>query len=72
MKRAGIGGAQSFDVNLQSPQIVDQRLVYMTPAWKSAFRAAAREADRLGIELAIASSPGWSETGGPWCRPPMA
>ncbi|TCM41494.1 alpha-L-rhamnosidase-like protein [Novosphingobium sp. ST904] len=69
MKRAGIGGAQSFDVNLQSPQIVDQRLVYMTPAWKSAFRAAAREADRLGIELAIASSPGWSETGGPWVPP---
>jgi hypothetical protein len=66
MKRVGIGGAQSFDVNLQSPQIVDQRLVYMTPAWKTAFKAAAGEADRLGIELAIASSPGWSETGGPW------
>lgn len=69
MKQVGIGGAQTFDVNLQSPQIVDQRLVYMTPAWKSAFRSAAREADRLGIELAIASSPGWSETGGPWVPP---
>ncbi|WP_242526429.1 glycosyl hydrolase [Novosphingobium sp. KA1] len=69
MKRIGIGGAQAFDVNLQSPQIVDQRLVYMTPAWRSAFKAAAREADRLGIELAIASSPGWSETGGPWVTP---
>ncbi|WP_395336713.1 glycosyl hydrolase [Novosphingobium sp. BL-8H] len=69
MKRMGIGGAQSFDVNLQSPQIVDQRLIYMTPAWKSAFKAAAGEADRLGLELAIASSPGWSETGGPWVPP---
>jgi len=69
MKRVGIGGAQAFDVNLQSPQIVDQRLVYMTPEWRTAFKAAAREADRLGIELAIASSPGWSETGGPWVPP---
>ncbi|TDW68252.1 alpha-L-rhamnosidase-like protein [Novosphingobium sp. PhB55] len=69
MKRVGIGGAQSFDVNLQSPQIVDQRLVYMTPAWQKAFKAATREADRLGLELAIASSPGWSETGGPWVSP---
>lgn len=69
MKRVGIGGAQAFDVNLQSPQIVDQRLVYMTASWRTAFKAAAREADHLGIELAIASSPGWSETGGPWVPP---
>jgi len=30
------------------------------------FRYAAQTADRLDLELAIASSPGWSETGGPW------
>ncbi|WP_327195186.1 glycosyl hydrolase [Sphingomonas sp. LH128] len=69
MKRVGIGGMQSFDANLQTPQIVDKRLVYMTPEWKDAFRFAASEADRLGLELAIASSPGWSETGGPWVKP---
>lgn len=69
MKRVGIGGAQSFDANLKSPQIVERRLVYMTPEWKSAFRAAAQEAGRLDLELAIASSPGWSETGGPWVVP---
>ncbi|MEO0033600.1 MAG: hypothetical protein RIS94_3358, partial [Pseudomonadota bacterium] len=51
------------------PQIVDKRLVYMTPEWKDAFRFAAHEADRLGLELAIAASPGWSETGGPWVPP---
>ena len=69
MKRVGIGGLQNFDANLQTPQVVDKRLIYMTPEWKDAFRFAAREADRLGLELAIASSPGWSETGGPWVRP---
>ncbi|MFD1613265.1 glycosyl hydrolase [Sphingomonas tabacisoli] len=69
MKRVGIGGLQNFDANLQTPKIVDQRLVYMTPEWKDAFRFAAAEADRLGLEFAIASSPGWSETGGPWVKP---
>jgi hypothetical protein len=69
MKRVGIGGLQNFDANLRTPQIVDKRLVYMTPEWKDAFRFAASEADRLGLELAIAASPGWSETGGPWVKP---
>jgi hypothetical protein len=69
MKRVGIGGLQNFDVNLATPQIVDKRLVYMTPEWKDAFRFATTEVDRLGLELAIAASPGWSETGGPWVKP---
>lgn len=69
MKRMGIGGLQNFDANLQTPQVVDHRLVYMTPEWKDAFRFAAQEADKAGLELAIAASPGWSETGGPWVEP---
>ncbi|MGK6320377.1 glycosyl hydrolase [Sphingomonas sp. DT-204] len=69
MKRTGIAGLQNFDANLITPQIVDKRLVYMTPEWKDAFRYAANLADQLDLELAIAASPGWSETGGPWVRP---
>jgi hypothetical protein len=69
MKRVGIGGFQNFDANLATPQVVEKRLVYMTPEWKDAFRFAASEADRLGLEMAIAASPGWSETGGPWVSP---
>lgn len=69
MKRIGIGGLQNFDVNLSTPTIVERRLAYMSPEWRDAFRFAAAEADRLGLELAIASSPGWSETGGPWVKP---
>ena len=66
MKRAGIGGLQNFDAALTTPPIVPQRLAFMTPDWKKAFRFAAAEAERNGLELAIAASPGWSETGGPW------
>jgi hypothetical protein len=69
MKRVGIGGLQNFDVDLGTKQIVENRLAYMTPEWKDAFRFAASEAQRQGLEFAIASSPGWSETGGPWVRP---
>jgi hypothetical protein len=69
MKRVGIGGLQNFDANVSTPQVVDKRIVYMTPEWKDAFHFAAERADQLGLELAIASSPGWSETGGPWVKP---
>lgn len=69
MKRVGIGGLQNFDADLQMPQVVEKRLAYMSPEWKDAFRFAASEADRLGLELAIAASAGWSETGGPWVKP---
>ncbi|MCB2078359.1 MAG: glycoside hydrolase [Novosphingobium sp.] len=69
MKRVGIGGVQNFDASLRTPQIVERRLAYMTPEWKDAFRFATGEAERLGLEFAIAASPGWSETGGPWVKP---
>src|SRR4051812_19044133 len=63
MKRVGIGGMQMFDGSLGTPQFVEKRLVWMTPAWKAAFRHAASEANRLGLEMTMAASGGWSETG---------
>lgn len=72
MDRTGIGGFQNFDAGLTSPQIVENRLVYMTPEWKEAFRFTTELADSLGLEMAIAGSPGWSESGGPWVPPEEA
>jgi hypothetical protein len=69
MARVGIGGLQNFDVDLLTPPVVAKRLVYMSPEWKDAFRFAASLTDQKGLELAIAASPGWSETGGPWVKP---
>src|SRR4051812_18706614 len=66
MKRAGLGGFQNFDASMMTPKIVDKRLAYMTPEWKEAFKYATTLSDQLGLEMAIAGSPGWSETGGPW------
>jgi len=72
MKQVGIGGVDAIDASINTPQVVDKRLIYMTPEWKKAFRYAARLADRRGIELSVDSSPGWSETGGPWVGPEAA
>jgi hypothetical protein len=69
MKRVGLAGFQNFDAALLTPQVVEKRLVYMTPEWRDAFRYATTLADRLGLEMAIAGSPGWSESGGPWVKP---
>jgi hypothetical protein len=69
MHRVGLGGFQNFDAALGTPQVVEHRLAYMTPEWKDAFNYATKLADQLGMEEAIAGSPGWSETGGPWVPP---
>jgi len=72
MHRVGIGGFQNFDASLFGDKVVDKRLVYMTPEWKEAFAYATTLADQLGLEEAIAGSPGWSESGGPWVTPAQA
>lgn len=69
MQRAGIGGVTIFEGAIDTPQVVPRRLVYGTPEWKDALSYAVKTARSMGMEVAIASSPGWSETGGPWVPP---
>ncbi len=69
MKRTGIGGFQNFDANLFTPVVVPKKLVFMQPDWKDAFRFTTELADKNDLEMAIAGSPGWSVTGGPWVEP---
>jgi hypothetical protein len=71
MKRVGIAGFHNFDAGIGN-QIVEKRLVFMTPEWKEAFKYATMLADQKGLEMTIASSPGWSESGGPWVKPEEA
>ncbi|MCQ2163152.1 MAG: hypothetical protein MJY86_07735 [Bacteroidales bacterium] len=69
MKNSGIGGFHHFDAALDIGQIVEKRLIYMDEGWKDAFRYAISLADSLDLPVTIASSPGWSSTGGPWVTP---
>src|ERR1700754_5000053 len=50
MKRIGIGGVDATDASIDTPQVVDKRLVYMSPEWKSAFRYAVGLAGQFGLE----------------------
>jgi alpha-L-rhamnosidase len=67
--RVGIGGFQNFDAALFTPVVVPKKIVFMTPEWKDAFKFTTELADKKGLEMAIAGSPGWSVTGGPWVEP---
>ncbi len=72
MKRVGLGGVQHVEADLGTAQYVDQPLKLLSPGWREAFRFAAAECDRLGLDMTTNISPGWSECGGPWVKPEEA
>ncbi|HEX8234409.1 MAG TPA: glycosyl hydrolase [Abditibacteriaceae bacterium] len=69
MKRVGLGGAQIFDVDQNTPA---GPVRYMSTQWRAMVKHAAQEANRLGLELAIHNAAGWSSSGGPWIKPQHA
>lgn len=69
MDSSGIAGFHVFDAGLNTDPIVPERLLYMTEPWKEAFRYAVEVGKAHGMEISIATSPGWSATGGPWVQP---
>ena len=69
MDRIGVGGFHHFDAGIGVAPIVENRLIYMHDDWKDAFRYAIEMGDSLGMEMTVASSPGWSCMGGPWVEP---
>lgn len=67
MDRVGIAGFHQFNAQLNPTDvIVDRRIELFSPEWDEMFSYALDVADSLGLEVSIASSPGWSITGGPW------
>jgi len=63
MKRVGIAGFQLRDVASGRGQVVDRKINFGTPEWYHAVLHSAEEAKRLGLEMSIFSSAGWSEAG---------
>ena len=74
MAHVGVGGAYIF--NLAGPEhrcdTPPGPVTYLGPAWLDLVRHAAREADRLGLDLGMQNCAGWATTGGPWIQPAQA
>ena len=73
MKASGIGGATIFNIAsavqeshkpTENNPWPDQ--TYRSPKYWEALRHAAAEADRLGLEIGLHNTVGYSTTGGPW------
>ncbi|MET0782122.1 MAG: glycosyl hydrolase [Microbacterium sp.] len=69
LHEVGVRGVQLFDGGMGVPLVVPTPVRPGSATWKAAIDRAVDTADRLGLELAVATSSGWSATGGPWVRP---
>ncbi len=70
MDAAGIAGFHQFDAGgVNMPKAAPFKRPYLSDSWKEAYRYAIALADSLGMEVTVASAPGWSSTGGPWVSP---
>ncbi|CAN7489044.1 glycosyl hydrolase [Phenylobacterium sp. LjRoot225] len=70
MRRVGVGGVHVFSGDLPpAPSVIKPPKAFMSPGWQEVFRRSVDQAHAAGMEVAIAGSPGWSETGGPWVAP---
>lgn len=69
MNHSGIGGFQLIDLSFFTRTVVPARVTYMSPEWWADFQYATALAAKLKLQTGISTSPGWSETGGPWVEP---
>ncbi len=65
----GVRGVQVFDGGMGGPLVVPAPVRPGSEAWDEAVDTAKRTASELGMELAVATSSGWSAAGGPWVEP---
>ena len=65
----GVRGVQLFDGGMGGPLVVPEAVRPGSDAWDEAVGTAVRTASELGLEVAVATSSGWSAAGGPWVEP---
>jgi hypothetical protein len=67
MKKAGIRLAMIGNIDYGS--LPSGNVKMFTPEWKAATKHAMAEGARLGVDIYMFNSPGWSQSGGPWIKP---
>lgn len=69
MKQAGIGGAFIGNIN---PEEKDGKVPILSEEWWEHMVHAINEGKRIGVDIGVFNSPGWSQSGGPWVNSQMA
>ncbi len=69
MKRVGIGEGYIGIISGQSGKPASGGCKALTDEWWSYVEHAVREGGRLGVDIGLFNSPGWSQSGGPWVKP---
>ncbi|MDR1022496.1 MAG: DNA-binding protein [Prevotellaceae bacterium] len=73
MRQAGIGGAYLMPIQgPKNPPVVDPPVEQLSPEWWEMVRHAMREADRLGLKIAMHDCDGFALAGGPWITPELS
>jgi hypothetical protein len=67
MKRAGI--AEALIGNIDENRDHRGPVKALSPQWWSMVRFAMEEGARIGVDVGLFNSPGWSQSGGPWIAP---
>jgi len=71
MQRIGIGEAYIGLINGQTGQTPGEVKVMTEPFW-DIMTHAIKEGTRLGVDIGVFNSPGWSQSGGPWVKSEQA
>lgn len=69
MKRVGIGSGYIGVISGQSGMKANPQPMALTDDWWKNLEHAIREGGRLGVDIGLFNSPGWSQSGGPWVKP---
>jgi hypothetical protein len=70
MAKVGIGEAFIGNIGLET--VAYGTVKMLSDEWWELTRFAIREGQRLGVDIGIFNSPGWSQSGGPWVKPEQA
>lgn len=65
MAGVGIGAALIGNIYLTNKN-KDGKVPMLSEEWKELTQHAIREGGRLGVDIGLFNSPGWSQSGGPW------
>jgi hypothetical protein len=66
MARVGLGGVLLMDV---AQEIPTGDVGFGSPEWRALLKHSVLEATRLGLEVTLHNSAGWTGSGGPWITP---